>query len=186
MAEPGEMPVRDAASVDWKLAMRTAIMLAFPSGILSSMFSPLSIFGMFFMAGAAAWVVAIYLRKERPAWITIGAGARIGLVTGIVGGWTAIAAAGVSLFARRFFFHQGKSFDDLLQNTVNRQLSQGGVTGLDSQAVETFKNWLLSPAGRAGWVVVSVTVLAGMLMLFAVAGGALSARFLGRPSRPQL
>jgi hypothetical protein len=186
LGERGETPVRDAASVDWKLAMRLAITMAIPAGILSSMFSPLSIFGVFLMAGAAAWVVAIYLRKERPAWITIGAGARIGLVTGIVGGWTAMAATASSLFALRFFFHQGKSFDDFLQNIVERQLSQPGVAGFDAQAVEVFKAWLLSPAGRAGWIVGSVTVLVGMLMLFAVAGGALSARLLGRPSRRQL
>jgi hypothetical protein len=186
LADRGETPPRDAASVDWKQAMRVAFMLAIPAGILSSMMSPLSIFGMFLMGGAGAWVVAIYLRRERPAWITIGAGARIGLVTGIVGGWTAMAATGISLFAMRFFLHQGKSFDDLLQNIVDRQLSQSGMSGFNAQAVDVFKAWLLSPAGRAGWVVGSVTVLVGLLMLFAVAGGALSARLLGRPSRTQL
>lgn len=186
MAEHGEAPPRDAASVDWKQAMRVAIMLAIPAGILSSMLSPLSIFGMFLMGGTGGWVVAIYLRRERPAWITIGAGARIGLVTGIVGGWTAVAASGISLFGMRFLLHQGKSFDDLLQTIVDRQLSQSGMSGFNAQAVEVFKTWLLSPVGRAGWVVGSVTVLVGMLMLFAVAGGALSARFLGRPSRSQL
>jgi hypothetical protein len=186
LADRGEKPVRDAASVDWKLAMRAAVMLAIPAGILSSMFSPLSILGMFIMAGASVWVVAIYLRKERPAWITIGAGARIGLVTGIVGAWTAMAASGAALFARRFFFHQGKSFDDLLQSRFDNQLSQRGMAGFDAHAAEIFRNWLLSPVGRATWIVGSVTMLAGMLMLFAVAGGALGARFLGRPGRPQL
>ena len=186
LAERGGMPVRDADTVDWKHAIRGAITLAVPAGILSSMLSPLSIFGMFLMGGTGAWVVANYLRKERPTWITIGAGARIGLVTGFVGGWTALAATGASLFAMRFFFHQGKSFDDLLQTVVDRQLSQRAAAGFDAQAIEIFRNWLLSPAGRAGWVVGSVIVLVGMLMLFAVAGGALSARILGRPSRQQL
>lgn len=184
--ERGEVPVRDAASVDWKQAMRVATMLAIPAGILSSMLSPVSIFGMFLMGGTGAWVVAIYARRERPAWITIGAGARIGMVTGILGGWTAAAATGVSLFAGRFFFHQGKSFDDLWQNVVDQQLSQRATAGFDAHALEVLRSWMLSPAGRAGWVVGTVTVLVAVLMLFSMAGGALGARMLGRPSRQQL
>jgi hypothetical protein len=182
LAERGDAPVRDAASVDWKLAMPLALILAIPAGILSSVLSPVSIL---LMGGAGAWVVAIYLRRERPAWITIGAGARIGLVTGLVGGWTAAAASGVCLFTMRFFLGQGSSLDTLLQNIVDQQLNQHSATGIDAHAVEIIRNWLLSPVGRAEWVVGSVVVLTGLLMLFAVAGGALSARLLGRPSRPQ-
>lgn len=185
LGERSEGPVRDAASVDWKQAIRVAVMLAVPAGILSSMLSPVSIFGMFLMGGTGAWVVAIYLRRERPAWITIGAGARIGLVTGIVGGWTAAAASGVSLFAARFFFHQGQSFDNLWQAMVNQQLSQRATAGFDAHALDVLRAWMLSPAGRAGWVIGTVTVLVAVLLLFAVAGGALGARMLGRPSRQQ-
>ena len=185
--ERGEMLVRDAATVDWKPAIRTALMLAIPAGILSSMLSPISIFGLLLMGGTGAWTVAIYLRKEKPAWMTIGAGARIGLVTGVVGGWTAAAASGISLFVMRFFLHQGKSFDDLWQNLVNQQLSQQWESmGIDAHMIATTKAWMLSPEGSAGWVVGTVCFLAVVLMLFAMAGGALGARFLGRPHRQPL
>jgi RNA polymerase subunit RPABC4/transcription elongation factor Spt4 len=186
LTERGEVPVRDAASVDWKQAIRVALILAIPAGILSSMLSPVSIFGMLLMGGTGAWVVAIYLRKERPLWITIGAGARIGLVTGILGAWTAVAATGASLFAMRFFFRQGKTFDSLWQSVVDQQLSQRAATGFDAHALEILRSWMLSPAGRAGWVVGTVTLLAAVLVMFAVAGGALGARLLGRPGRPQM
>lgn len=183
--ERGELPVRDAASVDWKQAIRVTLMLAVPAGILSSMLSPVSIFGMFVMGATGAWVVAIYLRRERPMWITIGAGARIGLLTGIVGAWTAIAATGASLFAMRFFLHQGGTFDNLWLSVVNQQLDQRAASGFDAHAMEAIRAWMLSPAGRAGWMVGSVSVLAAVLMLFAIAGGALGARLLGRPSPTQ-
>jgi len=58
--------------------------------------------------------------RDRP-WITIGAGARIGLVTGVLGGWMAAATTGFVLFAMRFWFHAGSFYDDLWQNLVNRQ-----------------------------------------------------------------
>ena len=180
-------PVRDAASVDWKLAMRTALMLAIPAGILCSMLSPVSIFGLLLMGGTGAWVVAIYLRKEQPAWITTGAGARIGLVTGVLGGWTAVAATGATLFGMRFFFHQGKMFDDMWQTLVNQQLTQQWTSmGIDQHTIEITKAWMLSPAGRAGWVLGTVSLLGAVLTLFAMAGGALGARMLGRPRRPEL
>ncbi len=186
LGELGAMPVRDAASVDWKPAMRTALALAIPAGILCSMLSPVSIFGLLLMGGTGVWAVAIYLRKTRPAWITIGAGARIGLVTGLLGSWMAACATGVTLFAMRFFLHQGNSFDDLWQKLVNQQLSQQWASmGIDEHTIAMTKAWMLSPAGRAGWVLGTVSLLSAVLMLFAVAGGALGARILGRPRGPQ-
>src|SRR5580700_10971137 len=112
---PGQAPpekwnaaVRDASSVDWKPALRAAMLLAIPAGLLSCVFSPVGILGLLWMLAAATWAVTMYVRGQRPAWITIGAGARIGLVTGLIAGWIAFAASGVSLFAMRYFLGQGK------------------------------------------------------------------------------
>ena len=99
-AQGATAPVRDAGSVDWKLALRTALTLGVPAGILCSMLSPVSIFGLLLMGGTGAWAVTVYLRKEKPAWMTIGAGARIGLVTGLLGAWTAAAATGAETATR--------------------------------------------------------------------------------------
>jgi hypothetical protein len=162
-------------------------MLAIPAGILSSMLSPVSIFGMLLMAIAGAWVVILYMRTQRPAWITMGAGARIGLVTGLVGGWTAAATTGVTLFAMRYWFHQGKFYDDLWQNLVNQQMSQQWESmGVDAQTIALMKQLLLPPEGRAGWLLAAITLLATVLLLFAVAGGALGARLMARTRRPEV
>jgi hypothetical protein len=179
--------VRDASNVDWKPALRSALMLAIPAGILSSMLSPVSIFGMPLMAIAGAWVVILYMRTRRPAWITMGAGARIGLVTGLVGGWTAAATTGVTLFAMRYWFHQGKFYDDLWQNLVNQQMSQQWQSmGADAQTIALMKQLLLPPEGRAGWLLAAIMLLATVLLLFAVAGGALGARLMARTRRPEV
>jgi hypothetical protein len=179
--------VRDAGSVEWKPALRAALIMAIPAGILSSLLSPVSVLALLWMAAAAAWTVVLYMRSQRPAWITIGAGARIGLVTGIFGGWTAACATGVSLLAMRFFFHQGKVFDDFWQNIVGQQMSQQWTSmGVDAQTIALAKAWLLSPEGRAGWVLCAICLLASALLLFAVAGGALGARMLVRSRRPEI
>jgi hypothetical protein len=179
--------VRDAGSVDWKLALRSAVMLAVPAGLLSNMLLPTSILGMPLMAATAVWVVVLYVRSQRPAWITIGAGARIGLVTGVLGAWTAAASTGITLFAMRFWFHQGAYYDDLWQTLVNQQLSQQWTSmGVDAETIVQMKAWLLPPEGRAGWLLAAVTLLNTALLLFAVAGGALGARLAARSRRPEI
>ena len=178
--------VRDASSVAWKPAIRSALMLAIPAGILSNMLSPVSALGMPLMAIAGAWVVFLYMRSQRPAWITIGAGARIGLVTGILGGWTAAATTGITLFAMRFWFHQGKFYDNLWQ-TMSEQMRQEWVTmGVDAKTIAEMQQMLMPPAGRAAWLLAALTMLAMVLLLFAVAGGAIGARLLARRRRPEI
>ena len=143
-------------------------------------------FGMPLMAIAGAWVVLLYMRSQRPAWITIGAGARIGLVTGLVGGWTAAATTGVTLFALRFWFHQGRFYDDLWQ-TLSQQMSQQWTSmGVDSQTIAEMQRMLLPPEGRAAWLLAALTMLAMVLLLFAVAGGAIGARVLARRRKPEI
>jgi hypothetical protein len=151
------------------------------------MLSPISILGLPLMAATGAWAVVLYVRSQRPAWITIGAGARIGLVTGVLGGWMAAATTGIVLFAMRFWFHAGSFYDDLWQNLVNRQLSQQWSSmGVDAQTIVQMKAWLLPPEGRAGWLLAVIMLLAIALLLFAVAGGALGARLVARSRRPEI
>jgi hypothetical protein len=178
---------RDASSVEWKSALRASIKLAIPAGVLCSMLSPLGIFGLFWMAAAATWAVALYMRSQRPAWITIRAGARIGLVTGLMGGWTAAATSAVTLFALRFFFHQGRLFDDFWQNQVNEKVSQQWASaGVDAQAILAAKALLNSPEGRGGMTISVILCLVLALVIFAIAGGALGARMLGRTRQPEV
>ena len=180
-------PVKDASIVDWKRAMRPALALAIPAGALCSLFYPVSIFGLLWMTIAAAWVVALYLRNQRPAWITIGAGARIGLVTGLLGAWTAAAASGLSLFVMRFFLHQGKTLDETWTTIISDQVArQWTSAGVDAQTISLYKGWLLSPEGRAGSMLSAICFLVAVLIFFAVGGGALGARLQARARRPQV
>jgi hypothetical protein len=180
-------PVRDASTVNWKPAIRAAVTLALPAGLLCSMLSPVSIFGLLLMAMAAAWAVVLYVRSQRPAWITVGAGARIGLVTGLMGTWMAAATTGITLFVMRFFMHQGKFFDDFWQDMVNQQLTQQWTSmGVDAPTISITKTWLMSPEGRAGSMLSAVLFLAVGLLFFAVGGGALGARLLARTRRPEI
>ena len=183
--EPWSGPARNASQVQWKPALRSALALAIPAGLFCSIPSPVGVFGLLLMAGAGAWVVALYLRSQTVRWVPLGAGARIGLVTGVVGSWTSAAVTAVALFAMRFWLHQGNVIDGFWQ-TLSQQMNQQWITmGVDAQTMAVFNGWLHSPEGRAGWVLGTIALLMAALLVSAAAGGVLSAHLLARTRRPQ-
>lgn len=185
-AERWNEPMRDASVVVWRPALRAVLMVAVPAGLLCSGLSPVGIFGLLWMSAAAAWAVVLYVRSQRAPWITLGAGARIGLVTGILGGWTAAGATGITLVVMRFFLHQGKDIDGLWQGMVNDQMSrQWAAAGVDAHTIDVYRNWLLSPEGRAGAALSGILLLVTALIFFGAAGGALGARLTAKTRRPE-
>jgi hypothetical protein len=177
--------IRDAGSIDWKPALHYALLLAIPAGIIAALLSSITILGLLLMAVTGALVVALYMRNRRPSWITLGAGARIGLVTGMLGGWATVAASGFALYATRYWFHQGGVLDNLLTKQINEGSQQMLTLGFDPQTVATTKAIMLTAEGRAGGVISNACFLALALLVFAVAGAALSTRILARTRHPQ-
>jgi hypothetical protein len=191
----GNEAVRDASTVDWKLALRAALMLAVPAGLLSSGLSPVGFFGLFWMAAAAAWAVVLYVRSQRPAWITIGAGARIGLVTGLLAGWLAFGVSGGALFVERFVLHESSRIDaewktrvDLSQQMTQQWTAGMGPTdGAQAQTAQAqIKAFMLSPEGHAGIEAFGFASNSVFLLFFAIAGGSLGARWLARTRQPEV
>jgi hypothetical protein len=184
-------PVRDASSVDWRLALRAAAMLAIPAGLLSCGLSPVGVLGLFWMTAAAAWAVTIYMRSQRPAWITMGAGARIGLVTGLLAGALALTVSGGALFAQRYLFHQADQIDSEWKTRVeaSQQLTAQLATQMgvaDPAQLQAQKNLMLSPEGHAGIEIFGMASNTLFLLIFAAGGGAMGARLLARSRRPEV
>ena len=178
---------RDAGSVDWKPALRAALLLAVPAGVLSSGVSPLGGFGLFWMAAAAAWSVVLYMRSQRPAWITLGAGARVGLVTGLLAGWVAFGVSGGQLFVQRLVFHQATQIDAAWKASVEASQQLTAQMGIaDAAQMQTQKALMLSPEGHAGFATFGLIFNSAFLLLFAAAGGALGARLMGRTRQPEV
>lgn len=193
-AERWTAAVRDASVVDWKIAMRMSFALAVPAGLLSSGLSPLGVLGLFWIAAAAAWAVVLYVRSQGPAWITIGAGARIGLVTGLMAGWLAFSMSGGALFVNRFVLHHAAQIDTDWTSRVamSQQMAQEWASGMgpsemaQAQAVRAqVLAWMMSPWGHAGIEAFSIAFNSIFLLFFAAGGGALGARILARTRRPQ-
>jgi hypothetical protein len=135
------------------------------------------------------------MRNQKPAWMTLGAGARIGLVTGLLGGWLAFGVSSGTLFVRRFFLHQSTQIDAMyssffanrFQQTIEQSLA--GMSPSDAaQAQPIFAKMLavvLSPEGHAGMWTFSIAFTSLFLLLFAVGGGILGTRMQHRIHRPE-
>jgi RNA polymerase subunit RPABC4/transcription elongation factor Spt4 len=185
---------RDAGSIDWKHAIPLTLMMGIPAGVLSSGVSPLSFLGLLWTATAAAWTVFLYTRNRRPAWITLGAGARMGLVTGLLVGWLAFSLSGGALYVQRMTLHQGNQIDAEWKNRVeaSQQLTQSWTSGMGTDASQAqtiraqVKDWMLSPEGHAGIEAFGLACNAIFLLLFAIVGGALGARMLSRSRKPEI
>lgn len=192
-AERWPETARDASSIDWKPGMRAAVALAVPAGLLSSGISPLSWLGVFWVTGAAAWAVVLYMRSQRPAWITMGAGARIGLVTGLIAGWLAFGVSGTGLFVKRVALRQGNQMDaewrEIVETTEQKvqqvALQAGASADVAQVEVKGQRNLMLSPEGHAGFATTSLFIFSLFMVLFATVGGALGARTMGKRSRPE-
>jgi hypothetical protein len=180
----------DASAVEWKSALRLAMLLAVPAGLLSSEISRAGFLGLFWMVAAAAWTVTLYVRSRRPAWITMGAGARIGLATGLMAAALAFSLTGIALFLQRFVFHQGAAIDeqwrvfaDAVFRMSQQLQAQMGMTDRGQALAQ--KNMMLAPEGHAGWIAFDIGARELFLVMCAAAGGAVGARLLARSKRPQ-
>jgi hypothetical protein len=179
--------------VAWRPALKAALMLAIPAGILSSAITPIGAsLGLFWMIGAAAWAVGLYFKRAQPGRITLGSGARIGLVTGLFACWLMLSVNGVVLWVSRFAMHQGNQMDAMWAAEVANSLqlskqmvSQMGLTAAQAaQSTQMSQAWMLSPEGRAGIALTTFVAGAIFLICFAMIGGALGARFLAQSRRP--
>lgn len=182
-----------ADGIAWRPAVRAALLFAVPAAVLCSGLTPIGpSLGLLWMTGASAWAVGLYFKRARPGGLSLGAGARIGLVTGLFASWLTLSVNGVALWVARFVLHQGGQMDSLWASEVENslQLSQqmigemGMTTAQAAQSTQFSRAWMLSAEGRAG--IALSTFLAGAIFLifFAMIGGALGARFLTQPRRP--
>lgn len=188
--QPWHQGDTDAGEVAWRPAMRIALFSAIPTGIACSMGSPFVDFGIIWMTLAAASVVALYVRRVQPPWITAGAGIRIGLVTGIFTSWITFLISSIARFTQRFVFGNGAFIDEEWKSKLDQfeKIYLDFVPKLtpDPASLADAKNiisWMRSPEGHAGNELLSLTLLCCLLLIFSMLGGVIGARLSARARR---
>jgi hypothetical protein len=158
--------------IEWSQALPATALAGLITALL--MMTPLAYFGFGMLIGGSLSVV-FYRRRIPVANVTPGMGARLGMVSGILGGgiFAALLSVGTTLF------HAWDSVRAKLIEVVE-QTAARNPDPQTQQALEFFK----SPDGI---VLLLTTALIGALIAFVIfsgLGGALGAAFLRRKDHP--
>jgi hypothetical protein len=167
--------------IAWRHALLAALFLAIPAAVLT--FSVLPV-GLLWTVMAAAWAVTTYARRTRTGHLSMGIGARIGLLTGLFVSWLTAAFFGTGLWVSRFVLHQGGQWDSLWQSQVEKSfdntriVAQMGAANVQAiQLNQAMRSFFLSVDGRAGVPLSGIVLVGAFVVVFATVGGAVGARF---------
>jgi hypothetical protein len=178
--------MRSPDAIHWRDAVRSAALIAIPTGLLSSRLGLEGIWAVWLIAGGIA-VISMYRRRSgtlptgRMGW-------RIGALLGLFSAVVATAADGISLVVQRFALHQGGILDQRYRDAV--QLSTKMYVDLFASsnpdmasAITRAEHFWYTPAGPAAMVLVNAAGLAIFMLIFAAAGGALGARLTSKSAQ---
>jgi hypothetical protein len=102
-------------------------------------------------------------------------------------GWLAFSLSGSFLLIDRYVLHDSSQMDAEWKTQVD--LSQELTTKMgwaDVAQMQVQRAWMLSPEGHAGIETFGFIGNSVFLLFFAVAGGAMGARWLARSRRPEV
>jgi ribosomal protein L40E len=159
-------------SIHWKLTTRIAALAALVAGILSTLLAAGSVL---WVAVGAIFVIGAYRRRQPHAILPPRSGARIGALMGLMAAAVALAGNAIFLVIQRYGMHQGKLIDTQLTAIVKQAAER--ATTMDSGApITAFTSYWLSAEGRIGLILLTMAFLSLLILLFAIAGGAIGAQ----------
>jgi hypothetical protein len=159
-----------ARGVHWPQAFTSVALAALVTALFMTV--PLGAFGLaMFTCGALS--VALYRRRYRAAALTVGTGARLGALAGLLG----FAVLIILFSAQLVLFHSSGQFRQVLLQAVE-QAAAGSPDARAQQALQ----FLNTPQGFAAIMVVVLAFILAMFVLIASAGGAIGATLLREPA----
>lgn len=182
-------PARGAAAglrigssrVSWPVAIRVALLVGIPAGILSGL-SMLSWGCCLWIGGGAALAISLY-HKRAPVSPRLNArsGMGVGAMTGLIAACASVSTSAISRVLERFLFHRGAEIDKFYEMVIQQSSALVHSNVAAEAQWQKYVHFLLTPDGRAAYMLMnSVTTSVGIIAISAL-GGALGARlFAGR------
>ena len=169
----GALPPPRLQQVEWKTAIRCALLVAGIAallGMVAQRLLVLSLFSWLWTIGGSMITLALYQKRRPLAWMDAGVGARIGVVVGLaLVSCLAVAMAGAGLVAR-YGLHSMAGFDAELTQTLHAQIEKAAATAPEPPEMLRF---LYSPEVRAGIMLAGFAMVSGVLLVLSTVGGAL-------------
>jgi hypothetical protein len=177
--EPDTPGLRVGQTILWRPAVRTALLVAVPVGLLSALLD----FSILWVLAGGFGAVALYQRKA-PSVLNARAGWRIGMLAGAMAAFFATLVDGLSMVFERYVLHHGPSIDQKLTSLTQQMTDQMVHQNPEAaQQIPWFIHFWLSPDGHAAVVLFMSGFAAIMMIAFSTIAGAVGARVLGARRR---
>jgi hypothetical protein len=177
-------PPLPAQGVSWKDAVKAALIVAVPGGILSAI-SVLSWGCCLWVVGGAALAIGLYQKWAPGFQLDARSGLRIGALAGLVAAYTSVAATAIWRVFSRFVLHQGADIDRAYEAAMQQVSASAAQSNPEAQAqLKTILHLLMSPDGKAGLILWSSVLSAFGIVLFSALGGVLGVRLFAARKRP--
>jgi hypothetical protein len=175
----------DPSLVQWRTAITSALLVAVPVGLLSALAGMSS---LFVIAGGFA-TIALY-RKRSEALTDGSIGWRVGAILGAAAAAIATGADGARLLTERYILHHAAVIDAQFASVAQQLAEQALKSNTEAmqQAPQFVHKWAafwLSPDGHAAIQLMTASIVAAGMVLFAATGGAIAGRIFSMRPRPQ-
>jgi zinc-ribbon domain len=172
-----------AQGISWKDAILAALIVAVPSGLLSSV-SVLSWGCCLWVVGGAVLAIIVYHRRAPLFLLETRSGIRIGAVAGLISAYSYVIATAIWRVFDRYVLHQGYAIDQFYESVI-RQSTTLVQANPDVQVQwHSYVQFLLSPDGRAAYTLMNTATTSAGIILFSAIGGALGVRLLAPRKAP--
>jgi hypothetical protein len=168
----GAVPPPRPQQVEWKTAIRCALLVAVIAavlGLVSSRVQLVSPLSWLWTVSGSIITLALYQRRRPLAWMDAGVGARIGVVVGLaLVAFFAVSLAVGGLVAR-YGLHNMAGVDAWLTETLHVQFEKAAAVAPAPPELQRF--WY-SPEFRAGMMLATFGMMSGFLLVLSTIGGA--------------
>ena len=158
--------------IEWSQALPAAALAGLIAAVL--MMTPLAGFGLGMLIGGSLSVV-FYRRRLPVANVTPGMGARLGIVSGLLGGCIFAALLSIGTVV----FHAG----DSIREKLMEGMQQAAARNPDPQAQQVME-FFKSPEGIVVLLTVALIGVVLAFIIFSGLGGAIGAALLRKKERP--
>ncbi len=164
---------------DWQKALRVALVIALPIGVLTAL-PGVSLGFLFWVVGGAATAVVLYSRRRPGAPLDGRGGFRLGALTGLFAAYISTAVVGGLQLLERYSLHLGPIIDREYTQRMEQSTAMVRTTVETEAQLRAYLHFLLTPDGRAAMSLAGAALTAVMTVLLAGLGGILGVRYFAR------
>jgi hypothetical protein len=172
-ATTGAVPPPRPQQVEWKTAIRCAVLVA---GIAAFLFLVSQLVPAIFLA-SLLWTIsgsiitlALYQRRRPLAWMDAGVGARIGVVVGLALVACIAVTMAIGGLVKRYGLHSMSGMDAELTQMIHTQVEKAAAVAPEPPEMQRF--WF-TPEARAGLMLAGYGMMSALLLVLSMVGGAL-------------